>query len=230
MIGQKFVAQVVEDDPAIARLLRRILELDGFEVIVSPDGVTALDQFEDRTPDIVVLDLGIPKLSGLDVCRHLRDNSDVPVIIVTSSGQDGDVVRGLDAGADDYLCKPFNGQVLRARVQALLRRRYQRFEAPEDQFQWNHLVVNFDKRKVTLRGEAVHLTPIEFKLLNILVRHSGKVLTSNYLLTEVWGPDYEFESQILRTHISRLRHKIEDPNRNPELILTEPGVGYSLNI
>lgn len=111
MADRKFVAQVVEDDPAIVRLLRRNLELDGFEVIVAPDGVTALDQFEDETPDLVVLDIGIPKLSGLEVCRHLRDSSDVPVIIVTSLGQDGDVVRGLDAGADDYLCKPFNGQV-----------------------------------------------------------------------------------------------------------------------
>ena len=230
MIGRKFVAQVVEDDPAIARLLRRILELDGFEVIVSPDGATALDQFEDETPDLVVLDIGIPKLSGLEVCRHLRENSDVPVIIVTSSGQDGDVVRGLEAGADDYLCKPFNGNVLRARVQAVLRRKRPQVKIQKDQFKWNHLVVNFDKRKVTLRGEPVHLTPIEFKLLNILVQYSGKVLTSNYLLTEVWGPDYEFESQILRTHISRLRGKIEDTGRNPKLILTEPAVGYSLNI
>lgn len=230
MADRRLVAQVVEDDPAIVRLLRRNLELDGFEVIVSPDGVTALDQFEDETPDLVVLDIGIPKLSGLEVCRHLRDSSDVPVIIVTSLVQDGDVVRGLDAGADDYLCKPFNGQVLRARVKALLRRKHPRFKTQEDQFQWNHLMVDFGKRRVTLRGETVHLTPIEFKLLNILVRYKGKVLTSNYLLTEVWGPDYEFEGQILRTHISRLRHKVEDANRDPELILTEPGVGYSLNI
>lgn len=230
MVERKIVAQVVEDDPAIVRLLRRNLELDGFEVIVSPDGVAALDQFEDETPDLVVLDIGIPKLSGLEVCRHLRDNSDVPVIIVTSLGQDGDVVRGLDAGADDYLCKPFNGRVLRARVQALLRRKTPRFENPEIQFQWEQLAVDFQKRSVTLNGEAVHLTPIEFRLLSILVQYGGKVLTSSLLLTEVWGPGYEFESQILRTHMSRLRHKIEDTDGNPELILTEPGVGYRLNL
>ena len=230
MTDRKYVVQVVEDDPAIVRLLRRNLELDGLEVIVSPDGAAALDQFEDETPDLVVLDIGIPKLSGLEVCRHLRNHSNVPVIIVTSSGADDDVVRGLDAGADDYLCKPFNGRVLRARVQALLRRKFPRSKVQEDRFQWNHLVVNFDNRKVTLRGEAVHLTPIEFKLLDILVQYRGKVLTSTYLLKEVWGPDYEFEGQILRTHVSRLRHKIEDTTGSPELILTAPGVGYSLNV
>ena len=229
MIGKKLVAQIVEDDPSIARLLRRNLEMDDFQVIVSPDGAAALDQFEDESPDVVVLDINIPKLTGLEVCRHLRTSSDVPVIIVTASGLDDDVVKGLDAGADDYLAKPFNGRVLRARVQALLRRKTIQSETGERFFQWNHLTVNFDTRKVTLHGEAIHLTPIEFKLLRILVHHSGKVLTSNYLLEEVWGQDYGFEGQILRTHMSRLRRKIEDTGRKPALILTEPGVGYSLN-
>ena len=151
------------------------------------------------------------------------------MIMVTSASHDDDVVQGLDAGADDYLSKPFNGRVLRARVQALLRRKVLRPETPEGVFQWNHLVVNFDKRKVTLHGEAIHLTPIEFRLLSTLVQHSGKVLTSKYLLIEVWGQEYEFEGQILRTHVSRLRRKIEDTDRKPPLILTEPGVGYSLN-
>jgi len=230
MIGKKLVAQIVEDDPSIARLLRRNLEMDDFQVIVSPDGAAALDQFEDESPDVVVLDINIPKLTGLEVCRHLRTSSDVPVIIVTASGLDDDVVKGLDAGADDYLAKPFNGRVLRARVQALLRRKTIRPETRESFFQWNNLTVNFDTRKVTLHGEAIHLTPIEFKLLRILVHHSGKVLTSNYLLEEVWGQDYGFEGQILRTHMSRLRRKIEDTSRKPALILTEPGVGYSLNV
>lgn len=230
MIGKKLVAQIVEDDPSIARLLRRNLEMDDFQVIVSPDGAAALDQFEDESPDVVVLDINIPKLTGLEVCRHLRTSSDVPVIIVTASGLDDDVVKGLDAGADDYLAKPFNGRVLRARVQALLRRTTIRPETRESFFQWNNLTVNFDTRKVTLHGEAIHLTPIEFKLLRILVHHSGKVLTSNYLLEKVWGQDYGFEGQILRTHMSRLRRKIEDTDRKPALILTEPGVGYSLNV
>lgn len=230
MQNRKMVVQVVEDDPAIVRLLRRNLELDGFEIIVSNDAVAALDQFEDKNPDLVLLDIGIPQLSGLEVCRHLRINSDVPVVIVTSSGMDDDVVKGLEAGADDYVSKPFNGRVLRARVQAVLRRKNIRLATKEDQFQWNGLVVNFDKRKVTLQGAPVHLTPIEFKLLSILVQFNGKVLTSQYLLAEVWGPDYEFDVQILRTHVSRLRRKIEGPSGSPDLILTEPGVGYSLNI
>jgi len=149
MLGRESLAQVVDDDPAIVRFIRRNLELQGFQVVDSSDGPTALDQFEDETPDLVILDIGIPKLDGLDVCRHLRANSDVPIIIVTSRGRDADVILGLEAGADDYLGKPFSAGVLLARVTAVLRRRLPRFEPPVDRFEFDDLVVDLDGRRVS---------------------------------------------------------------------------------
>ena len=229
MLGRESLAQVVDDDPAIVRFIRRNLELQGFQVVDSSDGPTALDQFEDETPDLVILDIGIPKLDGLDVCRHLRANSDVPIIIVTSRGRDADVILGLEAGADDYLGKPFSAGVLLARVTAVLRRRLPRFEPPVDRFEFDDLVVNLDGRRVSRGDTAIHLTPTEFKLLSLFVHHSGRVLTSSRILTEIWGAECEDDFQILRTNIGRLRRKIEADQARPSLILTEPGVGYWLS-
>ncbi len=228
MTGSGILAQVIEDDPAMVRFVRRKLELEGFQVVVSGDGARALDQFEDEAPDLVILDLGIPKLNGLEVCRHLRTSSDVPVIIVTSRGRDCEVIEGFDAGADDYLCKPFSAGVLIARVNAVLRRRLSRFETPIDRFEIDDLVIDFTSRTVSRAGKPVRLTPLEYDVLTLLVRNRGKVLTSTQILFQVWGADYGAEVQILRTHICRLRSKIEPNNFRPTLILTEPGVGYRL--
>jgi len=228
MIGSGILAQVIEDDPAMVRFIRRNLELEDFQVVVSGDGERALDQFEDEAPDLVILDLGIPKLDGMDVCHHLRASSDVPVVIVTSRGRDCDVIEGLDAGADDYLCKPFSAGVLLARVNAVLRRRLPRFETPIDRFEIHGLVIDLASRTVTRAGIPVRLTPIEHNLLSLLVRNCGKVLTSAQILDQVWGADYVADVQILRTHICRLRSKIEPNNSRPTIILTEPGVGYRL--
>lgn len=229
MTGSGLLAQVVEDDPAMVRFVRRNLELEDFQVVVSGDGERALDQFEDETPDLVILDVGIPRLDGMEVCRHLRASSDVPVIIVTSRGRDCDVIEGLDAGADDYLCKPFSAGVLLARVNAVLRRRLSRFETPIDWFEIDDLVIDLAGRTVTRSGKPVRLTPVEYNLLTLLVRNCGKVLTSAQILDQVWGADYQAEVQILRTHICRLRSKIEPNNSRPTIIVTEPGVGYRLN-
>ena len=228
MIGSGILAQIIEDDSAMVRFIRRNLELEDFQVMVSGDGEWALDQFEDQTPDLVLLDLGIPKLDGLEVCRHLRASSNVPVIIVTSRGRDCEIVEGLDAGADDYLCKPFSASVLLARVNAVLRRRLSRHEATIDWFEIVDLVIDLAGRTVTRAGNPVRLTPLEYNLLTLLVRNYGKVLTSAQLLVQVWGADYAAEVQILRTHICRLRSKIEPNNSRPTIILTEPGVGYRL--
>ena len=228
MKGSGILAQVIEDDPAMVRFVRRNLELENFQVVVSADGERALDQFEDEAPDLILLDLGIPKLSGLEVCRHVRNSSDVPVIIVSSRARDCDVVEGLDAGADDYLCKPFSADVLLARVNAVLRRRLSRFETPIDRFEIDDLVIDLAGRTVTRAGKPVRLTPIEYNLLTLLVRNCGKVLTSAQILEQVWGADYVAEVQILRTHICRLRGKIEADSSQPAIILTEPGVGYRL--
>ncbi len=228
MIGSGILAQVIEDDPAMVRFIRRNLELDGFQVVISGDGERALDQFEDEAPDLVILDLGIPKLDGVEVCRHLRASSDVPVIIVTSRGRDCEVIEGLNAGADDYLCKPFSAGVLLARVNAVLRRRLSRFESPIDRFEIDDLVIDFSGRNVTRAGKPIRLTPLEYNLLTLLVRNHGKVLTAAHILEQVWGADFVTETQILRTNICRLRSKIELNNSRPTIILTEPGVGYRL--
>lgn len=228
MIGNGILAQIVEDDPAMARFIRRNLELEEFRVVVSVDGEGALDQFEDESPDFVILDVGIPKLNGLDVCRHIRASSDVPVIIVTSNGRECEIIEGLDAGADDYLCKPFSAGVLLARVNAVLRRRLSRFETPIDRFEIDDLVIDFSARTVTRAGKPIRLTPLEYKLLTLLVSNRGKVLTSAEILEQVWGVDFVTETQILRTNIFRLRSKIEPNNSLPTIILTEPGVGYRL--
>ena len=229
MLGRESLAQVVDDDPAIVRFIRRNLELQGFQVVASSDGPTALDQFEDETPDLVILDIGIPEIDGLEVCRHLRANSEVPIIIVTSSGLDEEVIEGLEAGADDYLGKPFSAGVLLARVTAVLRRRLPRFEPPVDRFEFDDLVVDLAGRRVSRGGAAIHLTPTEFELLSLLIHHRGRVLTSSRILTEIWGADYGDAFQLLRTNIGRLRRKIEPDEARPYLILTEPGVGYWLS-
>ncbi len=228
MIGSGILAQVIEDDAAMVRFIRRNLELEDFQVVVSTDGERALDQFEDEAPDIVIMDLGIPKLSGIEVCRHLRISSDVPVVIVTSRGRDFQIIEGLDAGADDYLCKPFSAGVLLARVSAVLRRRLPRYNIPIDRFEVDDLIIDFGARNITRAGKQVRLTPVEYKILVLLARNCDKVFTSAQILEEVWGADYIAETQILRTHICRLRSKIEPDKSRPRIILTEPGVGYRL--
>ena len=228
MIGSGILAQIIEDDPAMVRFIRRNLELEDFQVVVSRDGEQALDQFEDEAPDLVILDLGIPKLNGMEVCRHLRITSDVPVVIVTSKGRDCEIIEGLDAGADDYLCKPFSAGVLLARISSVLRRRLPRYDTPIDRFEIDDLVLDFAGRTITRAGKSLHLTPLEYKLLVLLARNCGKVLTSAQILEQVWGLDFVAEMQILRTHICRLRRKIEPNNSKPTVILTEPGVGYRL--
>ena len=228
MIGSGILAQIIEDDPAMVRFIRRNLELEDFQVVVSRDGEQALDQFEDEAPDLVILDLGIPKLNGMEVCRHLRITSDVPVVIVTSKGRDCEIIEGLDAGADDYLCKPFSAGVLLARISSVLRRRLPRYDNPIDRFEIDDLVIDFAGRTITRAGKSLHLTPLEYKLLVLLARNCGKVLTSAQILEQVWGLDFVAEMQILRTHICRLRRKIEPNNSQPTVILTEPGVGYRL--
>ena len=228
MIGSGILAQVIEDDPAMVRFVRRNLELEDFRVVVSGDGERALDQFEDEAPDLVILDLGIPKLDGIEVCRHIRTSSDVSVVIVTAKSRDCEVIEGLDAGADDYLCKPFSAGVLLARVNAVLRRRLSRFKTPIDRFEIDDLVIDFAGRTVARAGKLLHLTPLEYNLLALMARNCGKVLTSTHILDKVWGADYVSEVQILRTNICRLRSKIEPNNSRPTIILTEPGVGYRL--
>ena len=228
MATDKHLIQVVDDDPSILLFMRRTLELNGYRVSVTSDGETALDKVEFENPDLVLLDVGIPAIDGFEVCRRLRDISDVPVIMVTGKVKDEDIVFGLETGADDYLTKPFSPGVLLARVRALLRRRDQMTNG-ESALVCGDLVVDLDARRVTRGDVEMNLTPTEFRLLAHLARYCGKVLTSEEILTHVWGQGYADSVQTLRTHIAALRRKVESDHSKPTLILTEPWVGYWLS-
>jgi len=220
----------VEDDPAMLRFIRRTLELNELAVVVAEDGASALEVFQTQRPDLVVLDIGIPKVDGLEVCHRIKAHNHVPVLIVTArdADADADIVKGFEVGADDYLTKPFAGSVLVARVKSLLRRT-QSWAGPKgDRIECGDLVVDLASRQVALRGQAVHLTPTEYKLLALLGRFQGNVLTFQQICAEVWGADYAVDPQMLRTHISRLRKKVEPDATSPNLLQTVPGVGYLL--
>ena len=228
MVRSKSLVLVVEDDPAMLRFIRRTLEVNDLAVVVAEDGPSALEIFQTQRPDLVVLDIGIPEVDGLEVCRRLKAHDDAPVILVTARDSDDDIVMGFEVGAEDYLAKPFAGSVLVARVKALLRRARSRAGPPVDRIECGGLVVDLASRNVTLGGDAVHLTPTEYKLLALLGRFPGKVLSFQQIFVEVWGADYAVDPQMLRTHISRLRKKVEPDCASPTLIETEHGVGYRL--
>ena len=228
MIRSKSLVLVVEDDPAMLRFIRRTLELNELDVVVAEDGASALEIFQTHKPDLVVLDIGIPKIDGLEVCRRINAHGYASVLIVTARDADVDIVKGFEAGAEDYLAKPFAGSVLVARVKSLLRRTQSWAGPSGDRIECGDLVVDLASRNVMLCGHAVHLTPTEYKLLALLGRFHGKVLTLKQIFAEVWGADYVVDPQMLRTHISRLRKKVEPDSTNPTVIQTMPGVGYRL--
>jgi two-component system, OmpR family, KDP operon response regulator KdpE len=220
---------VVDDEPQILRSLRTTLAAHGYDVQTAATGEAALAAVDGRLPDLVVLDLVLPGVSGLEVCRRLRARSSLPIVVLSARGDERDKVAALDLGADDYLTKPFGVNELLARIRAALRRAAGA-RGPSAVVEADALRVDFDRRQVTLNGAEVRLTPTEFNLLKILVANAGRVLTHGYLLRTVWGPEYEGESQLLRVFIGQLRRKVErDPSR-PQHILTEPGVGYRFRI
>ena len=220
---------VVDDEPQILRSLRTTLASHGYDVQTAATGEEALAAVDGRLPDLVVLDLVLPGLSGLEVCRHLRARSSLPILVLSARGDERDKVAALDLGADDYLTKPFGVNELLARIRAALRRAVGA-RGPSAVVEAGALRVDFDRRQVTLDGADVRLTPTEFDLLKVLVANAGRVLTHGYLLRTVWGPEYEGESQLLRVFIGQLRRKVErDPSR-PRHILTDPGVGYRFRI
>ena len=220
---------VVDDEPQILRSLRTTLASHGYDVQTAATGEEALAAVDGRLPDLVVLDLVLPGLSGLEVCRHLRARSSLPILVLSARGDERDKVAALDLGADDYLTKPFGVNELLARIRAALRRAAGA-RGPSAVVEAGALRVDFDRRQVTLDGAEVRLTPTEFELLKVLVANAGRVLTHGYLLRTVWGPEYEGESQLLRVFIGQLRRKVErDPSR-PQHILTDPGVGYRFRI
>jgi two-component system KDP operon response regulator KdpE len=216
---------VVDDEPQILRALRTSLGANGFEVLTAETGEQALAQAAAADPDLVILDLGLPDIDGTEVVRRLRSWTDVPVIVLSvRSGQD-DKIGALDAGADDYVTKPFGVGELLARMRAAHRRAGGRTDEPSV-VRFDDLVIDFPRRLVTLGGEPVHLTRTEYGLLEAMVTNPGKLLTHRWLLRRVWGPAYGDESNYLRVYVRQLRRKLGDQADAPRFILTEPGVGY----
>jgi len=219
------VVLVVDDEPQILRALTTNLRGAGYDVVTSATGEDALAQAATRSPDALILDLVLPDLSGTEVCRRLREWSAVPVIVLSAVGDEAAKVSALDAGADDYVTKPFGIDELLARLRAALRRTGQ---PAEPIVEVGDIRVDLEKRTVTVGGNPVQLTPHEYKMLALFARHPGKLLTHRAILQEVWGPAYGKESHYLHVYVSQLRRKIEaDPTR-PRYILTEPGAGYRL--
>jgi two-component system KDP operon response regulator KdpE len=218
---------LVEDELAIRRFLRPALTSQGYRLFEAATGADALADSATRQPDVIILDLGLPDMDGLEVIRRLREWTSVPIIVLSARGQERDKVSALDAGADDYVSKPFGPEELLARIRAALRRRATGAD-DEPAFAVGELKVDLAHRRVSVGEREVHLTPIEYRLLVSLVRDAGKVLTHRHLLREVWGPHAE-DTHTLRVHMAQLRRKLETEPANPRYLLTEPGVGYRLS-
>ncbi|HVT37013.1 MAG TPA: response regulator transcription factor [Nevskiaceae bacterium] len=217
---------VVDDEPAIRRLLRTTLAAQGYEVLEAADAAGALAQARGRI-DAIILDLGLPDRDGLAVIAELRRDSAVPILVLSSRDQERGKVEALDAGADDYITKPFGAEELLARIRAALRHRLQQ-QGTVPVFESSALRVDLVRRLVTLRGAELKLSPKEYDILAQLVLHAGKVLTHRHLLEKIWGSAATTDVQYLRVYMRQLRQKIEDDPNQPKLIITEPGVGYRL--
>jgi DNA-binding response OmpR family regulator len=232
MPAKKTTILAADDDPQLLRLMMRNLQLEGYEVLGASDGQQALALIESTPPDLVLLDVMMPKMDGFTVCYRVRESSSVPIIIVTARGQDQDKVRGLDLGADDYLTKPFSVDELLARVRAVLRR--SQFSAREHaqglraSTATGELSVDYSQHLMTLAGRELALTPTEYRILAYLAQNVGRVVTQDLLLEHVWGSEYLGESHMLQVNVNRLRRKLEVDPTQSRYILTKVGIGYSL--
>ena len=218
---------VVDDEAAIVRALTAALEARGYRVVSTHNGLDALDRVAAERPAIVILDLGLPDMDGIDVCRRIRSWSSVPIIVLTAEGADDRKVTALDEGADDYVTKPFSVPELLARIRVALRHRRSAPSLDEAVLEVGDLRIDVARRHVTVAGRPVDLTPKEFGLLAALARHPGRVLSHRMILEEVWGSGYGTETQYLRVYASQLRKKLDEDPTRPRLV-TEPGVGYRL--
>lgn len=222
---------VIEDEAQIRRFLRTTLHSEGYKVIEAETGKQGLAEAATRKPDLMIIDLGLPDMDGVEAVRELRAWCSVPIIILSARAQESDKISALDAGADDYLVKPFGVGELLARIRVALRHGSSTANGEEEGvFLVDELKVDMAHRKVTVGGTDVHLTPIEYRLLTVLVKHAGKVLTHRLLLKEVWGPSYVERAHYLRIYMGTLRHKLEKDPARPRFLLTEVGVGYRLAV
>jgi two-component system, OmpR family, KDP operon response regulator KdpE len=227
----KALVLMIEDDPQIRRFLRAALAAEDYqfhEALTAEEGIA---QAAARQPDLVLLDLGLPDRDGLEVIRGIRLWSQMPIVVLSARGQEKDKIAALDLGADDYVAKPFAVGELLARIRAALRRAAPvAADGAESVIRFGDVQADFEKRVITVRGEEVHLTPNEYKLLQVLIKHAGRVVTQRQLLNEVWGPQHTEQSQYLRVYVAQLRRKLERDPARPKHLQTEPGVGYRLNL
>jgi two-component system KDP operon response regulator KdpE len=223
------VVLVIEDEPQLRRFLRAALQTQGYRVLEAETGASGLAEAAAQVPDVIVLDLGLPDMDGVEVARRLREWSAIPVVVLSARGQERDKIEALDAGADDYLTKPFGVGELLARLRACLRRRiHAGGEQGDTVFQCGDWEVDLEAHIVRRAGAELHLTPLQFRLLAALVRSAGKVVTHRHLLQEVWGPGAASQTHYLRVFMGQLRHKLEDDPAHPRYLVTEAGVGYRL--
>ena len=220
---------VIEDEPQMLRFLRSALATHEYRLVEAVTGREALAHAAAHSPDVILLDLGLPDLDGIEVARRIREWSATPIIVISARGLEQDKIDALDAGADDYLTKPFSVGELLARIRVALRHRARvGDDGAEPVYEVRGLRVDLSRREVTVGGRDVHLTPTEYNLLAALVRHAGRVLTQRQLLKDVWGVHAQSQAHTLRVYMAQLRHKIEADPARPRLLITEPGVGYRL--
>ena len=222
---------LIEDDPQIRRFLRAALAAEDYQFHEAFTAEEGIAQAAARQPDLVLLDLGLPDRDGLEVIRGIRQWSQMPIVVLSARGQEKDKIAALDLGADDYVAKPFAVGELLARIRAALRRSARlATDGADTVIRFGDVQADFEKRSITVRGEEVHLTPNEFKLLQVLIKHAGRVVTQRQLLNEVWGPQHTEQSQYLRVYVAQLRRKLERDPARPRYLQTEPGVGYRLSL
>ncbi len=230
MTDSKSTVLLVEDEKQMRKLVTISLRANDYEVIEAETAEEGVRQAAAYTPDLVLLDLGLPDVDGFSVIKRIREWSTMPIIVISASGQEEKKVRALDEGADDYLTKPFGSAELMARIRVALRHNARGPDSRSVVNIGDEIGIDLVKRVVQVRGAEVHLTPIEYKLLTVLAKHAGMVMTHRHLLEQVWGPGNAHQMQYLRVYMTQLRHKLESNAARPRYLLTEPGVGYRLKI
>jgi DNA-binding response OmpR family regulator len=224
---EKEIVLIIDDDADLARIVQLSLDREGYQTVIATSGLEGLQEAYRVQPNLVILDIMMPGMDGWEVCRRLVEISNVPILMLTAKGTEADIVKGLQLGADDYLTKPFSVAELVARVQALLRRAASQSQTDRSSiFSIGNLTIDLNRRLVMRDGELVDLTPTEFKLLECFVTHRDRVLPHRFLLTEVWGPEYIDETNYLKLYVRYLRRKLEEDPADPQLIVTEWGIGY----
>lgn len=229
-MSNKLKILVVEDEETISNFIATTLKANDYNVIMARTGKEALSMIPSHCPDVILLDLGLPDIDGIDILQQIREWSNIPVIVVSARTEEADKVKALDMGADDYIAKPFGTSELLARIRTALRHvaKGGSGNAVGDVFTLRGLTINFDKRQITVDGKDVHLTQIEFKIVSLLAKSAGRVLTYDYIITELWGPYTIKDNQILRVNMANIRRKLEKNPAQPQYIFTEIGVGYRM--